>query len=229
LLRMIAQRRGFGDALAEGSKRFAERYGAEDLAVHFNGMSPGMHDPRAFSGMALVYATSPIGGSHNHSDFYGVESGRAIEELDILSPGRQQDAGKALYVARHQNWNSFVNALVVCIFANVPTGDYIELFNAATGRNLDGAAALEIGERIFNLKRALNIRLGYTPKGERLPKLLRQPLAEGGTEGFVPDEELLLEEYYAVRDWDRGSGKPSKRKLEALGLTKIAEELWAQG
>ena len=220
LVEQIAHRQGFGEALAEGTKRFAERYGAANLAVQVNGMSLAMHDPRAYSGMALVYTTSPIGGSHNHSDYYLVEIGRAIEELDILSPDRHQDAGKAPYVARHQNWNSLINALVTCIFSNAPATDYIELLNAATGRSLDTAAALEVGERIFNLKRALNVRLGYTREGERLPKLLRQSLSEGGTEGFVPDEELLLREYYEVRDWDPDTGKPSKRKLETLGLSE---------
>jgi aldehyde:ferredoxin oxidoreductase len=225
LIRQVAHRQGFGDALAEGSKRFAEQYGAADLAVHFNGMSSAMHDPRAYSGMMLTYATSPVGGSHNHSDYYWVESGRFIEELDILSPGRHENAGKAAYVARHQNWNSLVNALVTCIFANAPATNYIELLNAATGRSLDAAGALEVGERIFNLKRALNVRLGYTREGERLPRLLRQSLSEGGTEGFVPDEELLLSEYYQTRDWDAATGKPSKRKLEALGLAEIAADL----
>ena len=226
LVRQVAHRQGFGKALAEGAKRFAEMYGAADLAVHFNGMSPAMHDPRAYSGMALVYTTSPIGGSHNHSDYYWVETGRIIEELDILSPDRHQDAGKAPYVIRHQNWNSLLNALVTCIFSNAPATDYIELLNAATGRSLDAAAALEVGERIFNLKRALNIRLGYTREGERLPKLLRQSLSEGGTEGFVPDEELLLREYYEARDWDLTTGKPLKCKLESLGLTEIAADFY---
>ena len=219
LIRQIAHRQGFGDALAEGVKLFAERHGAAELAVHFNGMSPAMHDPRAYSGMTLAYATSPIGGSHNHSDYYWVETGRAIEELDILSPGRHEDAGKASYVARHQNWNSLINSLVLCIFSNAPVTDYITLLNAATGRELDTAAALEIGERIFNLQRLLNLRLGYTPEGERLPKLLRQSLAQGGTEGFVPDEELLLQEYYTARHWDPVTGRPSEQKLKELKLS----------
>ncbi len=229
LIRQVAYRQGLGDALAEGSQRFAGRYGAADLAVHFNGMSPAMHDPRAYSGMLLTYTTSPVGGSHNHSDYYWVEAGRVIEELDILSPDRRQDAGKAVYVARHQNWNSLINALVTCVFANAPVTSYIELLNAATGRSLDADGALEVGERIFNLKRALNVRLGYTPQGERLPRLLRQPLAEGGTEGFVPDEALLLREYYQARDWQPTTGKPTRHKLEALGLPEVAADLWAGG
>jgi aldehyde:ferredoxin oxidoreductase len=224
LVREVAYRHGFGEMLAEGTRRFAERYGATDLAVHCNGMSLPMHDPRAYSGMALVYLTSPIGGSHNHSDYYWVENGRVMEELDILSPGRREDGGKAIHVVRHQNWNSLINALVACTCSNAPATDYIELLNAATGRGLDTTAALEVGERIFNLKRVLNICLGYTPQGEQLPKLLRQALSQGGTEGFVPDEALLLSEYYQARDWDPATGKPSERKLESLGLAGFKME-----
>ena len=229
LIDQITHRQGFGDLLAQGSLRLAAHYGVEELAVQVNGMSPAMHDPRAYSGMALVYATSPIGASHNHSDYYGIETGRAIEELDIASPGRQVDAGKAVTVARHQNWNSLLNSLITCLFCNAPVTDSIALLNAATGRSLDAAGALEVGERIFSLKRALNIRLGYTPAGERLPRFLQQPLTEGGTEGFVPDEALLLREYYAYRDWDPASGKPRRGKLESLGLRDVAQDLWVDG
>jgi aldehyde:ferredoxin oxidoreductase len=226
LVKQIARRQGFGDQLAEGSKRFAERCGAGDLAVHFHGLSGAMHDPRAYSGMALSYITSPIGGSHNQSAYHRVELGGDIEELGITSPGRHEDSGKAYHVARHQNWHALINSLVSCIFSSAPATGYIELLNAATGRSLDPDASLEVGERIFNLKRALNIRLGYTREGERLPRLLRKALPEGGTEGFVPDVNLLLGEYYEVRDWDLATGKPSQQKLQALGLAEAAEELY---
>ncbi|MBN1400984.1 MAG: aldehyde ferredoxin oxidoreductase family protein [Anaerolineae bacterium] len=227
LLEQIASRRGLGALLAEGVQRLAERFGVPERAVHVNGMSPAMHDPRAFSGMALVYATSPVGASHNHSAYYLVESGRPLEDLDILSPGRHTDASKAGHVARDQNWNSLLNSLVTCVFCNATPQSLIALCNAATGRDMDAEEALEVGERIFSLKRALNLRWGYTPQGERLPRLLRQSLSEGGTEGFVPDEELLLREYYSARDWDRATGKPSRARLEALGLGDVAQEIGA--
>lgn len=226
LIREIAHRRDLGEILSQGVRRVAQHYGAEELAVHFNGMSPAMHDPRAYSGMALTYTTSPIGGSHNQSAYYGVESGRVIEELGIDALGRHQDLGKAVSVARHQDWNAVLNALVTCIFSNAPATDYIELLSAATGWDLDGDEALRIGERIINLKRVYNIRLGYSPAGERLPKLLCRALAEGGTEGFVPDKETLLREYYEARDWDRSTGRPSRRRLVTLGLDDVADDLY---
>jgi aldehyde:ferredoxin oxidoreductase len=226
LIGMIARREGFGDALAEGSLRLGQRYGAEELAVQVKGLEVAMHDPRAFSAMALVYATSPIGASHNQSDMYWVESGRSIEELGIPFTDRLEDVGKGPLVARHQDWRSFCNALIVCYFSNAPLQSYVDLLAAATGWEVTLDDVLLAGERIWNLKRALNCRLGLTRADDRLPQLLLQPLPEGGTQGHVPDLELMLKEYYQARDWDWATGKPSRKKLEELGLGWVAEDLF---
>ena len=225
LIGMIARRESFGDALAEGSRWLGQRYGAEELAVQVNGLELGMHDPRAFSAMALVYATSPLGGSHNQSDMYWVESGRSLEELGIPMTDRFQMEGKAQIVARHQDWRSLCNALIVCYFSNAPALSYIDLLATATGWEVTTDDMLLAGERIWNLKRAFNHRLGLTRADDTLPKLLLQPLPEGGTQGHVPDLELMLKEYYQARDWDPETGKPSREKLEKLGLGWVAEDL----
>ena len=229
LIEMIAHRRGFGDVLAEGSRLMGRRYGAEELAVQVRGLEVAMHDPRAMSAMALVYATSPIGGSHNQSDMYLVDLGRAIEELDIPTTDRFEMKGKAPIVVRHQDWRSFCNALILCYFANPPVQTVVGLLSSATGWEVGLDEAMAIGERIWNLKRVLNFRLGLRREDDRLPKLLLKPLEEGGTEGHVPDLERMLEEYYEARDWDRGMGQPSREKLEGLGLGWVAEDLEAEG
>ncbi|OQY36580.1 MAG: hypothetical protein B6243_02685, partial [Anaerolineaceae bacterium 4572_5.2] len=78
------------------------------------------------------------------------------------------------------------------------------------------------GERIFNLKRLLNLKLGLKPRqDEVMPILLNTPLASGPTDGFVPDWQLMLKEYYAHRDWDWESGRPSAQKLTELGLDEL--------
>ncbi len=228
LIGMIARREGFGDTLAEGSRRLGRRYGAEELAAQVSGLELGMHDPRAFSSMALVYATSPLGGSHNQSDMYWVESGRSLEEFGIPMTDRFQVKGKAEIVARHQDWRSFCNALIVCYFSNAPAQSYIDLLAAATGWGMTLDDILFAGERMWNLKRAFNHRLGLTRADDRLPQLLLQPLSEGGTQGHAPDLELMLEEYYEARGWDPQTGKPSREKLQELELGWLAEDLWGE-
>ena len=44
----------------------------------------------------------------------------------------------------------------------------------------------------------------------------------------MPDEETLLREYYAARESDPVTGKPSRQKLEALGPAEVAGDLWAE-
>jgi aldehyde:ferredoxin oxidoreductase len=218
LLGQMAHKEGFGALLSEGSRRLGQRFGVEELAVQVKGLEVAYHDPRALSAMALVYSTSPIGASHNHSDMYWVEVGRSLEELGIPFTDRLEDAGKGPLVARHQDWRSVTNALIMCIFNNAPAQYHADLFNAATGRQETLDSLLHIGERIWNLKRAFNHRLGLTRADDRLPQLLLQPLSEGGTEGHVPDLDMMLREYYQARDWDSETGKPSREKLEELGL-----------
>ncbi|MBM3133024.1 MAG: hypothetical protein FJZ95_08345, partial [Chloroflexi bacterium] len=52
-------------------------------------------------------------------------------------------------------------------------------------------------------------------------------LKEGPTAGVTVDASTLRDEYFRAMDWDIESGKPSKQKLEALGLNDVARELWA--
>ncbi|RPJ42121.1 MAG: aldehyde:ferredoxin oxidoreductase, partial [Chloroflexi bacterium] len=82
---------------------------------------------------------------------------------------------------------------------------------------------LRNGERAWNLKRLINLRLGLTHADEKMPKLLLEPLPDGGQEGHLPDIELLLNEYYAASGWDRQTGWPKEEKLAELGLEFIQQ------
>jgi aldehyde:ferredoxin oxidoreductase len=228
LVEMIARREGVGDALAEGTRTLGARYSVEGMAVQVNGMDLAMHDPRALSGMALVYVTSPIGGSHNQSEYYMVDaSGKIVEELNIGAMDRFATEGKAANVARHQDWRSVSASLVMCVFPNPPVKNIVEMIAAATGYDITLDNVLTYGERMWNLKRALNLKLGYSARAnEKLPELLLKPLADGGTEGHVPQLEPMLREYYAARDWDWETGRPSRGKLNTLGMEEIARDLW---
>ncbi|MGC8856759.1 MAG: aldehyde ferredoxin oxidoreductase family protein [Anaerolineae bacterium] len=226
LIHRIAHRQGVGNLLAEGSRRFGARFGAEEEAVQVNGLEVAYHDPRGVSGMALVYATSPRGACHNQSDYFFVDWGHTHEELGIAYYSRHAQAEKAANVARHQDWRTVYNSLVMCIFANVPAATQVALINAATGLNWTPDEMLRAGERGWNLKRAINHRLGLTAANDRLPKAFLEPYGEGGAAGFIPDLAAMLQAYYAVRGWDPATGRPTRERLLALGLTDIAFDLW---
>jgi aldehyde:ferredoxin oxidoreductase len=217
-LDQIAGKAGFGAKLALGSKNFAGLYGAEDLAVQVNNLDVAMHDPRGFSGQAIPYVTSPRGACHNQGDYFSIELGGSMEDLDIPMTDRFTDGGKAQYIARHQHWRTVCNSLVMCFFAVVPVQTVCDLLNAAEGGNWDIPTLIQAGERAWNLKRLYNGKLGLTRETEKLPKLLLQSLPDGGQEGHVPDMEILLQDYYAASGWDTVTGMPTQDKQKELGL-----------
>jgi aldehyde:ferredoxin oxidoreductase len=225
LLEMIARREGFGDVLAEGVKRIAARYGADDLAVHVNGLEPAAHDPRALSGMAVVYATSPRGACHMQGDMYVVDMGLTLAEVGIFPGGRFKTRGKSKIAANVQDWRTLYNSAIMCVFVNPTAPLLVKLLSDATGWSSDIVWWQRTGERIFNLKRAFNNRLGVRRGNDRLPQRMLIPMSNG-SQGRTPRMEMLMEEYYTHRDWDWETGKPSRDKLVSLGMPDIAEELW---
>ncbi|NLG27058.1 MAG: hypothetical protein GX557_04055 [Chloroflexi bacterium] len=111
------------------------------------------------------------------------------------------------------------------------------MYRHATGTELSEAEFQGLAERVFNLERALQVRnwdrsrsvdeqvvpyfeqhenIANPLVGERMP-LDRQQFAS------------LLDEYYTLRGWDTATGRPTRARLEALGLADVADELAAAG
>jgi aldehyde:ferredoxin oxidoreductase len=226
LVNLIGRREGIGDLMAQGSRRFAAHFNAEEEAVQVNGLEVAYHDPRGVSGMALSYATSPRGACHNQSDYFFVDWGHTHERLGIEYFDRHAQAEKAANVSRHQDWRTVFNSIVMCIFANTDPELQVKLINAACGLDWTVEDMLKCGERGWNIKRAINNRMGLTRANDKLPKALLQPFPDGGSAGYIPDLEAMLCAYYQARGWDMETGKPSIEKLRDLGLEEIAQDLW---
>jgi aldehyde:ferredoxin oxidoreductase len=222
LIHLTVRREGLGAWLAEGARALAARCGAPETAAEVKGLEIPFHDPRGVDGMSLSYATSPRGACHNQSDYFMVEIGQTVEEVGVGLFGRQAGAAKAANVARHQDWRTVGNSLVLCQFANVPPATVLELANLAIGAEMDLAELMRSGERGWQIKRLINLRLGLQPQDDRLPKLLLQPLADGGAAGYVPPFDEMLRAYYTERQWDPVTGWPSEKKLRQLGLFELA-------
>ncbi len=220
LIEMMAYLRGFGAVLADGSAALAERFGVPELAVTVNKLEVPMHDPRAFSGLAVSYALSPRGACHMEGDMYSVDMGQgAAEELGIMPGDRLESSlAKGHIAARHQAWRNLYNALTLCQFLNPGVPLLLDTVNAITGWNWTTEDLLIVGKRLLTLKRLLNMKRGLTRANDRLPALLLKPLLEGGTEGTVPDVELLLAGAYEEYGWDLGTGVPTPATITDLGL-----------
>ena len=228
LVHLIGRKDGFGDLVGRGSKALEETYGRPGMAIQVNGLEVAYHDPRALSGMGLVYATSPRGACHNQSDYYLVEIGQAEEDLGIEFFERQAGAEKARNVVIQQNWRTFTNAVIICIFGNVPPQELVNLVNLAIDRDLTIEEYLTLGERGWNLKRVINNRLGLRREDDKLPKSLLEPLPDGGAADFEIDLESMLKAYFAERCWDWKTGFPKKEVLKSLGLDFVIPELYPE-
>lgn len=121
-----------------------------------------------------------------------------------------------------------------------------QIFSAVTGREMDDAGLHRVGERIFNLQRAILLREGWGGrKGDVLFDDLHErfldpvffdpqclvPGPKGhpiSRQGEVVDRdkfEKMKSEYYGLRGWDLKSGIPTKDKLSELSLGDIADDL----
>jgi len=125
-----------------------------------------------------------------------------------------------------QNIGMVCNSAVMCyMLMSVINGeDLVDLMRAASGFDYDLKEVMECGERIWNLKRGLSNLMGITAADDRLPKQILTPTTEGGAAGSVPNLELMLKEYYPLRGLD-ANGRPSKQKLNSLGLSDLAAKL----
>ena len=224
LVEQIARRQGLGDVLADGVRAAAERLGpgAEEMAIHAKGLELPMHDPRAFLGMAVNYATANRGGCHLEAPCYWRGYGLEWEKWGQAGKyDRLDSAGKARVAYDFQNYMSVFNALGLCKFivkglAGPET--VVEWLNLAMGWDWSSDDLIRTGERLFNLKRMINVRLGITRADDTLPqRLLTHPRPTGSAAGVLPDLEPMLEEYYQLRGWT-AEGFPTEEKLQELGL-----------
>ncbi len=227
LVHSTVKREGFGDLLARGSKALAEHFNLGDMAAQVNDLEIPFHDPRGSSGMALVYATSPRGACHNQSDYFlADEFGQTYEDIGIDHYDRQAGAEKAANVARHQDWRTMNNSLILCYYANVSPQTVLNLVNQVTDFGYTIEELITVGERAWNLKRVINHRLGLTRENDRLPKHLLKPLPDGGSAGYVPPFDEMLGAYYKARGWDSETGRPSPERLQTLDLDEYVADVW---
>jgi aldehyde:ferredoxin oxidoreductase len=219
LISATAERRGLGDELAEGSRRFAASHGRPELAMQVKGLELPAFDPRGMTGQGLAFATSNRGGCHLRANMVGPE----ILGIPVLVD-RFATHGKAGLLAHMQDFNAVLDSLVVCKFAALAIGgeSLASMLSTAVGQTVETEELLRIGERIWTLERLFNLRAGFRRTDDSLPpRLLNEPVSDGPAKGHVVDLPPMLDEYYATRQWDE-NGVPSKGKLAELGLASDA-------
>jgi aldehyde:ferredoxin oxidoreductase len=244
LIRKTAYREGFGDLLAEGCARAADRLGRDSshYALHIKGQD--LYEPcRGALGWSLGTTTATRGGGHTTGapvcetvPGLDVERAKAVYGVETVGdPGAY--AGKAKMVKYTEELHRIANSLGICHFntawwdiwqMDIP--QMAELYSAATGWETTaqdfGRAAL----KQLNLEKAFNlIHTSFDRKDDMpTPRDLKEAIPTGSLAGWKMDEAKyneMLDEYYELHGWDKETSYPTRKALADLGLEDVARDL----
>ena len=234
MIERIVERKGFGDVLAEGSRRAAERIGggAINYAIQIKGQEVAMHDPRVKYGHGLGIAVSPTGSDHMHSvhdSGYQTQGGIAqLEPFGILEPLPFHDLStdKVRMVRYAMMWRVLDNLLGTCMFQAWTPQQETEMVAAITGWNTSVMELWLAAERAYDMARAFNAREGFGPEDDMLPHRFTQHFRKGPAAGQAPAAEefrTALLKFYGMMGWDPETGAPTRSKQEDLGVGWVAD------
>jgi aldehyde:ferredoxin oxidoreductase len=226
LLQMINHRQGFGNVLAEGVKRAAERLGGPAAACAIytgKGASPRGHDHRARWDEMLDTATGSTG---------TLETGPPVHPTEFGMPARinpfDPDA-VAKNVGKHLGRHHFEDSLGICSFTTRTLMENVcRVLSAATGWDYTKEEAMRLGRRTAALLRAFNLRCGLGPELERPSSRYASTPVDGPAKGqsIQPHWEHMLDVWYEAVGYDRKTGRPWPETLRALGLDDLIPALW---
>ena len=228
LIEKISLRQGFGDLLAEGSYRMAEKLGPEaiPLSITVKKQELPAHMPQYKPAVGLMYAVNNFGADHQsceHDPFLTMPSD-AKEQVWLSMLGINLmyddqfalDNDKVRFATAGQRFYSMMDTLCLCQFAWGPAwqlygpADLLEACSAGIGWDTSIDELMEIGERRINMMRWFNVQAGFTAADDRLPDRIFEPLPEGPSEGHQMNREEFEKArstYYEMMGWDQ-EGRP---------------------
>ena len=226
LFKNIAYRRGFGDVLAEGVRRAAEKVGGEarDMAIHtLKGNTPRGHDHRSKWWEMLDTCVSESGTLQSQLLMldltpYGLESGYDPFSWEQVSTVIGKTTGTL----------TFIDSLVVCWFASSGNVTLLcQALNAATGWDFTFDECLRVGRRAINMMRIYNLKCGMTPDMDKPSVRYGSTPADGPHAGKSVSSHLedMLSNYYGLMGWDSNTGLPLTETLRGLGLEHLIKDL----
>ncbi len=233
LVEAIAHRTGFGDLLAEGSARAAEKIGrgTAELVVVVKKQELPAHMPQIKPGLGLIYAVNPFGADHQsceHDPAYNSYPDRAKQlGLERPQPEFALNEEVARYAFVTQCLYSCLDSLNICQFVFgagwqlYDPDQLVEAVRAITGWDVNIEELLKVGEKRINLMRVFNLRAGIDTSAARLPEKIFQPLTGGKSDGRIVEIEEMERarcHYYKLAGWSE-KGSPEKAGLGKLGLS----------
>ena len=238
MMEMLVERKGFGNILAEGVKRAAEKVGRNtgEYAMHVKGMELDGDEWRQNKASALTAATAERGASVVRPWGFPIDMGVLFHEITGLKekPDPSKEEGIAKWYKPYKEFTVVSNCVGVCLYPalfNIPSVQQtMDAYTAITGREIDLKEYLKVGERSVCIQRAFNAREGFDRKDDTLPKrILKEPIKGGKYDGQrIMNFDTMLDEYYEESGFDKKTGWPTKAKLEELELQDVASDLYSK-
>ncbi len=224
MMRKVATREGFGDILAEGAMRAAQRIGgdAPRFAVHtMKGNTPRGHDHRNRWAMLFDTCVSQMSSDEGYTVARPSDFGWDIKP----SLGTNFDAEDTL------KWNilckgghQFEDCLGTCRFTTrTDVKALAEALSAVTGWDFSKEEAMQVGRRVVTLLRAFNMRHGHTAEMDAPSPRYAEIPKDGPSKGkdIKATWDDMRRRYYEAMGWDGKTGKPLAGTLKQLGLEEV--------
>ena len=224
LLKNIAHRRGYGDTLAEGVKRAAEKLGGEAVNwAIFTGKAntPRGHDHRGRWVEMIDTLVSDTSTLETQMLVKNKKLWNMPEPFDVFDPDQVVQAE-----ANSKGSMTVCDCLVQCWFTSFcDTETQTEALNAATGWNMSLEEVMKVGRRVVNMMRIYNLKVGLTPDKEKpSPRYCSQPVDGPNKDKHIaPHLEKMMDKYYQLMGWDRKTGMPLPETLKELGLEDLVK------
>ncbi len=222
LMKSIIHRKGLGEILGQGVRLAAESigHGAGQYAMEVKGLEMTCFEPRSQAGLAIGYATSPVGPRYDiceHDwDFdskvgwdHTLHLSNTVGIHDRIPMNELSGEKVRRFKALNTLWSA-ADALGFCIFASAPTRifslpEMASIVAAVTGWQTSDYELMQWGERRNHLMRVYNLREGITAAEDTLPKrFFETPISEGARTGDVLDRQNFQEAiqiYYSLMGW----------------------------
>ncbi len=247
LMRKAAYREGFGDLLAEGPVRMAQKIGrgAEEFLTQTRGLETTARDPRGrWDTWSFGSLINPRGGDHlrvqaqaeNFKDSspdgeYMYEQGipkKAVDPVDILPAWKEKifDFEKNTISIPHmaawaQDHMNVVNSIGTCIrppiLWSLGPTIYARLLESLTGYAFTPDEVMKAGERISTAARLFNAAAGEKREDMRFSDKYYDAPFKGRTLDRQKINQVL-DKYCGVRGWDPKTALPKPEKLKDLDL-----------
>lgn len=211
-------------------------------AVYGKGGAPMTEDVRGRPSWCCNMAVAARGADHLRG--YGTLDNQYRPDISQLYFGTP-DATKPLdpilkgaSSVMAENRSALMNSLGVCISLvgadpiRYPLEQFAQALLTLTGLPVTPEELKSAGERIVNLEKAFNSRLGLRREDDKLcHRWLNEPKPNSPGQGLrVADFfERVKDDYYQYRGWDKETSLPTRRKLEELGLADVAAVLEKEG